>query len=105
MNRSFLVVLALILGACDSSENTAKEVPPLTVLVAQSTVQDVPLFVEMVGTTKGTKDVPIRTRVEGYLETMEFEEGTFVKKGDMLYTIDAQPFQAKVVAAQSDLAA
>jgi membrane fusion protein (multidrug efflux system) len=36
---------------------------------------------------------------------MEFEEGTFVKKGDLLYTIDAQPFQAKVVEAQSQLAA
>jgi membrane fusion protein (multidrug efflux system) len=59
----------------------------------------------MVGATMGTQDVPIRTRVEGYLETMEFEEGTFVKKGDMLYTIDAQPFQAKLVAAQSELAA
>jgi len=35
---------------------------------------------------------------------MEFDEGTFVKKGDMLYTIDAQPFQAKLVAAQSELA-
>ena len=105
MNKSLLVVLALTLGACDSSDKTAKEAPPLTVLVVQSAVQDVPLFVEMVGTTKGTKDVPIRTRVEGYLETMEFEEGTFVKKGDMLYTIDAQPFQAQVVAAQSELAA
>jgi membrane fusion protein (multidrug efflux system) len=67
-------------------------------------VQDVQLTVEMVGTTTGTQDVPIRTRVEGYLETMEFEEGTFVKKGDMLYTVDAQPFQAKLVAAQSQLA-
>jgi len=78
--------------------------PPLVVRVAQSVVQDVQLSVEMVGTTMGTQDVPIRTRVEGYLETMEFEEGTFVKKGDMLYTIDAQPFQAKLVAAQSELA-
>jgi membrane fusion protein (multidrug efflux system) len=67
-------------------------------------VQDVALTMEMVGTTMGAQDVPIRTRVEGYLETMEFEEGTFVKKGDMLYTIDAQPFQAKLVAAQSELA-
>ncbi len=95
--------LALTLGACDSSEK-AREMPPLVVRVAQSIVQDVPLSMEMVGTTMGTQDVPIRTRVEGYMETMEFEEGTFVKKGDMLYTIDAQPFQAKLVAAQSELA-
>ena len=98
------VALVLTLGACDSTEQAAREMPPLVVRVTQSTVQDVPLTMDMVGTTMGTQDVPIRTRVEGYLETMEFEEGTFVKKGDMLYTVDAQPFQAKLVAAQSELA-
>ncbi len=98
-------VLALMLGACDSSEKATGQAPPLTVRVTQSSVKDVALTTEMVGTTMGTQDVPIRTRVEGYLETMEFEEGTFVKKGDVLYTVDAQPFQAKLVAAQSELAA
>jgi membrane fusion protein (multidrug efflux system) len=86
------------------SEKAATQAPPLTVRVTQASVQNVSLATEMVGTTMGTQDVPIRTRVEGYLETMEFEEGTFVKKGDRLYTIDAQPFQAKLVAAQSELA-
>ena len=100
-----VISVALLLAACDSAEKTAAQMPPLTVRVAQSVVQDVALNIEMVGTTMGTQDVPIRTRVEGYLETMEFEEGTFVKKGDMLYTVDAQPFQAKLVAAQSELAA
>jgi len=101
---STFIFLAFLLSGCDSSDKVAGERPPLVVRVTQSTVQDVPLSMEMVGTTMGTQDVPIRTRVEGYLETMEFEEGTFVKKGDMLYTIDAQPFQAKLVAAQSELA-
>jgi len=104
VKSSTVIILALLLSACDSSEKAAGEMPPLAVRVTQATVQDVPLTMEMVGTTMGTQDVPIRTRVEGYLETMEFEEGTFVKKGDMLYTIDAQPFQAKLVAAQSELA-
>ena len=104
MKPGVILALVLVLSACDSSEKAARELPPLVVRVTQSTVQDVPLTMEMVGTTMGTQDVPIRTRVEGYLETMEFEEGTFVKKGDMLYTIDAQPFQAKLVAAQSELA-
>ena len=103
-SRLIIFALALTLGACDSSDKAAREMPPLAVRVTQATVQDVILSMEMVGTTMGTQDVPIRTRVEGYLETMEFEEGTFVKKGDMLYTIDAQPFQAKLVAAQSELA-
>jgi len=98
------LVFVLLLAGCDSAEKATNQALPLTVRVTQSVVQDVPLTMDMVGTTMGTQDVPIRTRVEGYLETMEFEEGTFVKKGDMLYTIDAQPFQAKLVAAQSELA-
>ena len=48
--------------------------------------------------------MPIRARVEGFLETVNFREGRFVKKGDLLYTIDPQPFQAKLVEAQSVLA-
>jgi membrane fusion protein (multidrug efflux system) len=96
--------LALVLSACDSSDKAAVEVPPLAVPVTQASIQNVSLTTEMVGTTMGTQDVPIRTRVEGFLETMEFEEGTFVKKGDMLYTIDPQPFLAKLVGAQSELA-
>ncbi len=100
-----IIALVTLLAACDSSEKAASQAPALMVRVIQSSVQDVPLSVEMVGTTMGNQDVPIRTRVEGYLETMEFKEGTFVKRGDMLYTIDAQPFQAKLVAAQSQLAA
>jgi len=104
VNGAVALLCLLLLSACDSSDKTQSKAPPLTVLVTQSVVKDVPLFVEMVGTTMGNQDVPIRTRVEGFLETMEFEEGTFVKKGDMLYTIDAQPFQAKLVAAQSELA-
>jgi membrane fusion protein (multidrug efflux system) len=71
----------------------------------QTERQDVPLFLDMVGSTLGTQDVPIRARVEGFLETMNFQEGGFVEKGDLLYTIDPQPFQAKLVEAQSQLAA
>ena len=66
---------------------------------------DVPLYLDMVGGTLGTQDVPIRARVEGFLETMNFQEGGFVAEGDLLYTIDPQPFQAKLVEAQSQLAA
>jgi membrane fusion protein, multidrug efflux system len=62
------------------------------------------LTIEMVGTTLGMQDVPIRARVEGFLESMNFREGTFVARGDLLYTIDPQPFQARVVEAQSKLA-
>jgi len=99
-------VSVILLGGCNrqGTEHAAKA-PALRVLVSTSEQRDVPLSIDMVGSTLGTKDVPIRARVEGFLETVEFIEGTFVTEGDLLYTIDAQPFQAKLVEAQSQLAA
>ena len=99
-----LLCSAMLLTACGSPDNAAQAVA-LPVGVVEVTRQDVPLTVDMVGTTMGIQDVPIRARVEGFLETMNFQEGRFVEKGDLLYTIDAQPFQARLVEAQSMLAA
>ncbi len=99
------LILISILAACSSEQDPAASARALRVGVAQVERMDVPLFVEMVGATLGTQDVPIRARVEGFLETMSFVEGTFVSQGDPLYTIDPQPFQAKLVEAQSFLAA
>ena len=99
-------VSVVLLGGCDrQGSDQAAKAPALRVLVSTSEQRNVPLSIDMVGSTLGTKDVPIRARVEGFLETVEFMEGTFVTEGDLLYTIDAQPFQAKLVAAQSELAA
>ena len=93
------------LNGCGSGNKASDTPPPLPVQVADARQQDVPLTIEMVGVTRGAQDVPIRARVEGFLESMNFQEGQFVKKGDLLYTIDPQPFQAKLVEAQSQLAA
>lgn len=101
-----ILVSPLFISGCeDKSGSAAAGAPTLSVQVEQAGQQDVVLTLDMVGTTLGTQDVPIRARVEGFLESMDFDEGTFVEKGDLLYTIDAQPFQAKLVEAQSMLAA
>ena len=98
-------LLLISLAACGPKSESPQQVPALGVLVTESTRKDVPLSIDMVGATLGTQDVAIRARVEGFLESIDFQEGTFVQKGDLLYTIDAQPFQAKLVEAQSQLAA
>jgi membrane fusion protein (multidrug efflux system) len=64
----------------------------------------VPLYIELVGQTQGSKDIPIRARVDGVLESMDFHEGRLVQKGQLLYTIDPQPFEAKLAAAESRVA-
>jgi membrane fusion protein (multidrug efflux system) len=52
----------------------------------------------------GKVDIPIRARAEGYLEGIHFQEGRLVKKGELLYTVDSDPFQEGVNAANSQLA-
>ncbi len=100
-----LGAFATIITGCGSDNDLAAPAPLLSVLVAEVERQDVALSMDLVGSTLGTQDVPIRARVEGFLETMDFIEGLNVSKGDLLYTIDPQPFQAKLVEAQSQLAA
>jgi membrane fusion protein (multidrug efflux system) len=59
---------------------------------------------ELVGQTAGSKDVEIRARVEGYLQTIDYAEGSSVKKGQLLFTIDDQQYIAALAQAQATLA-
>jgi membrane fusion protein (multidrug efflux system) len=66
--------------------------------------RDVPNYLELVGQTIGNQDVEIRARVEGFLDSMNFREGSFVRKGELLYVIDRQPLQATLAAARAEQA-
>jgi biotin carboxyl carrier protein len=57
-----------------------------------------------VGQALGSQDVEIRARVEGFLETVNFTEGTLVKKGQLLYQIDPKPFEAALANQKANLA-
>jgi membrane fusion protein (multidrug efflux system) len=91
-----------ILISCGGSEPPAP--PPLEIPVIELVSQNVPIYLDMVGQTRGSVDIPIRARVEGFLESMDFIEGRNVEKGALLYTIDARPFEAKVAEAMGRLA-
>jgi len=96
------VVTAWALGACAPSEPPA---PPLPEIPVVEVIQrDQPIVLEMVGETMGSVDIPIRARVEGFLDGMFFEEGRRVEKDQLLYVIDPQPFEAAVVEARGYLA-
>ena len=94
------VSLAAIAGC--SKEEPTPPAPP-DVVVTEAVQKDVPIYIELVGSTLGSEDVEIRARVEGYLVSMDFTEGSFVKKGQVLYKIDPQPFQAALAQAQANL--
>ena len=97
-----LGLLALVLTACSDQEAPAVAIPE--VYVAEVVQQDVPIYMEIVGQTRGSQDVDIRARVEGFLDTINFTEGAFVHKGDLLYQIDPKPLQAALAQAKADLA-
>jgi membrane fusion protein (multidrug efflux system) len=90
-------------AACRQSPET-KAPPAPEVMVAPVVQKDVPEYLELVGQTDGFQDVDIRARVEGFLETVDFREGSFVRKGALLYQIDRRPLEATVTQAIADKA-
>jgi membrane fusion protein (multidrug efflux system) len=96
------LVFLVILFSC--KEEQAPTAPPPTVQVVTVIEDTVRIEKDFVGQVYGIKDIPIRARVEGFLEDIHFQEGMKVKKGQLLYSIDPQPFQAALTAAQSQLA-
>ena len=99
-----LVAVCGLLTGCDSGPQNQQAAPVLGVEVVTVERRDVPLLIELTGSTLGNQDVPIRARVEGFLLSMDFREGRMVKQGDLLYTIDPEPFEAAVVEARAGLA-
>lgn len=95
--------ILLVLSAC-SEITEQKAAPPPEIQVIKVIQKDVPLHRNFVGQIYGLLDIPIRARVEGYLYRIHFDEGTKVNKGQLLYTIDSQPFEAEVASKQSKVA-
>ncbi len=105
---SFIIIAVLLLG-CNNKQQ--KKAPIQEIPVVKVIQRDVPIFSWYVGQIYGAKDIPIRARVEGFLESIEFQEGSKVTKGQLLYTIDPQSLEAasnvqksKVAEAQTNLA-
>ena len=97
-----LIVAAGLSVACEKP--APPPAAPTEVYVTDVVQQDVPVYLDLVGQAKGSQDVEIRARVEGFLETMNFREGSFVRRGDLLYRIDTKPFDAALAAAKADKA-
>lgn len=99
-----ITCLSFYLFACSEEKKAPPPPPPPEVSVVETKSEDVPLYHEFVGQTSGLKDIAIRARVEGFLEGVHFKEGSEVKKGDLLYTLESQPFEEKVAAKMSAVA-
>jgi len=102
---AIVIALLIIVGGSKSKEKApAAAPPPANVEVAQVTLQNVPIYSEWIGTLDGMVNAEIRAQVTGYLLRQNYKEGSFIRKGQLLFEIDPRPFQATLDQAKGDLA-
>jgi len=89
---------------CQKAKPAPAPPPPPEVFISPVIQQNVPVYSEWLGTTDGAINAQIRARVQGYLQSRDYREGTFVKAGDLLFTIDPRQYQAALDQAKGDLA-
>jgi len=104
----FSVVLIFIALASTSILGCGKKAevavpPPAEVIVSHPLKKEVIQYLEFTGTTAALEFVEIRARVEGWLESIHFQPGSQLKKGDLLFVIDPRPFKAQVDQSEASL--
>lgn len=97
------LVLALTLAACGSDEAAAPP-PAAPVTVATPVAQEVVDWDDFVGRFEAIQSVEVKPRATGYLQSVHFRDGQYVRKGQLLFSIDARPSQAALAQAQAQLA-
>ena len=98
--RPLIALLALSLSGCGDKPPQQAAAGPPPVTVAQPTKRTVTDWDEFTGRFEAVEEVQVRARVGGFVTSVEFRDGAFVSPGDLLYVIDARPFEA--VAEQAD---
>lgn len=101
--KVLILLLALAVAGCGKKTETVT-LPPVKVNVVKAIENDVPLYEDFVAQVFGLSDVDVRARVEGWITSMNFKEGSRVKKGDLLYVIDDVQYQTRVDQETSNLA-
>ena len=99
-------LLAALVGlsGCKSEATTAQQAPAPQVSVASALERDVTEWDEFTGRLEAVESVEVRPRVTGYIESVNFTEGSTVKKGDLLFVIDPRPYRAELSKAEAELA-
>ena len=99
----FIILMSVVFYACgEKSEYIEPPAPEVT--VSKPLIRNVTEYLEFTGSTRAIEEIEIRARVEGFLESVHFEDGDFVKEGQLLFIIDPKPFKAEVENARGRLA-
>ena len=102
----FGLMAVLMLVACSeqsSAPAAPMAMPPAAVSTAQVIEKEISEWDEFTGRLEAVKNVELRPRVSGYIESVEFIEGALVQKGQLLFKIDAKPFQSEVRRLEAEL--
>jgi gold/copper resistance efflux system membrane fusion protein len=97
------LVLTVGTGTQASAEGPAAAAPAPEVQVAEVVSRSLPETVELTGTLAAVQHVELRARVGGYLRAVRFAEGSLVKRGQLLFELDAAPYEAAVARARAQL--
>jgi multidrug efflux system membrane fusion protein len=100
----FLSLGAFTLYGCGEKAPASFERPPAPVTVSAAVAQDVPIYIDAVGKIVAREVVSIQPQVSGRITKVHFTDGADVKAGEVLFTIDARPFQAQLNQAEANLA-
>jgi multidrug efflux system membrane fusion protein len=103
---ALVLVLTAALASISCSSKTAAVGPDLAVPVnvEKAVKKTVPIQLSAIGTAEAYSTVSIKGQVNAVLKEVHFKQGDFVKKGDLLFTLDARPFQASLAQAEANLA-
>ncbi|MBT3146652.1 efflux RND transporter periplasmic adaptor subunit [Neptunomonas phycophila] len=104
-NFSLGTIAVMVLAACGGTETTAPSAPPPPPEITVATVihERITEWDEFTGRLQAPQTVSLVPRVSGYIEKVLFQEGALVKKGDVLFLIDSQPFDTEVKRLKADL--
>ncbi len=97
-------VALILLAVVSCGKKTVEIPPPSKVTVVKAIQKDVPVYEDFIAQTYGLSDVDIRSRVEGWVVSIHFKEGSAVRKGDLLYILDDIQYKANVDKQASELA-
>jgi RND family efflux transporter MFP subunit len=100
------VLLAALIGlsGCGNDATATAQAPAPQVSVASALERAVTEWDEFTGRVEAVESVEIRPRVTGYIESVNFSEGSTVRKGDLLFVIDPRPYRAELSKAEAELA-
>jgi len=100
-----LIATLVSTAGCDQKENKFVPPPPPPVTVSRPAQQPVTDYLYLTGNTQAVDQVQLDARVEGFLTSIHFKDGDYVKKGDLLFLIEQDMYKAKVQQADGQLAA